>query len=623
MTAIRPPQAACALRGSKEIPARSDDFLARRFAATEPQTADRAAPIATLAQWWRDCCRARADQPALRHKQRGIWAGVTWGEYYEHARAIGLALADAGVQPGEVVSVLCENRPEWLFVDLGAQAMGFISHGLYACGPAAQVEHALRSAGTRAIVVEDADQLGKVLAVRANCPRLSLIVVIERRGLRGFVDPQVISYAELRSRGLALAKERGAEFERRIDVGSGEQIACLATTAGSTGPARLAAITHRSLLHQGRTAHDWLALHPGDRSLSFMSLAHVGERVLSIVAPLATQCLVHFPESAATVQNDLHEVRPQLVFAPPRFWEKLHAQTDLYMQEAIPLARFAYRRAIASGRSGWLGRASLHNLREALGLQHVRMAISGAAPVAAELLRWYRAIGVPMFESYGLTEASGFCAVVAPHPDSADEGFRPLADVRLQLAADGEILLRGPILHAGYWRDGAAHDAIGVDDWLHTGDFGVAAAGGGIRVRGRVHDRFDGPQGQPIEPVHFECAIKLSPYVIDAMLIGDSRRYCTCLVVLDEDSVGKYAQDHHIPYTDHASLATRPEVIELIGTQIDAANERLPAAERVQRFRILARPLTAGDEEVTPALRLRRHVVARNYAELVDEMYAG
>jgi len=317
-------------------------------------------------------------------------------------------------------------------------------------------------------------------------------------------------------------------------------------------------------------------------------------------------------------------VRPQLVYAPPRFWEKLHAHTDIFMHEAMPLARFAYRRGLDAGRPAWLSRAALRNLREALGLQQLRMAISGAAPVAAELLRWYRAIGVPMFESYGLAEAGGFCALAAPHADSADKGLRPLAGVQLELAANGEILLRGPSLHAGYWRDGVAHDdAIDDAGWLHTGDFGVAAAGGGMRVRGRLRDRFDGPRGLPIAPVHFECAIKFSPYVSDAILIGDSRRYCTCLVALDEDSVGKYAQDRHIPYTDHASLAARPEVVALIGAQIDAANQQLPAAERVQRFRILARALTADDEELTPALRLRRHVVARTYAELVDDMYAG
>jgi len=574
----------------------------------------------TLPQWWRERCRDGSDRPALRHKRRGIWAGVTWSAYYEEARAIGLALADAGVQPGEVVSMLCENRPEWLFVDLGAQAMGFISHGMYPCSSSAQVEHALRGAGTRAIVVEDAEQLGKVLAVRASCPHLRLIVVIEQRGLRGFADVQVISYAELRSRGMALVQKRGDEFERRIDAGGGEQIACLAPTAGSTGSVRLAAIAQRNLLQQGRMASEGLNVRAGDRSLSFMSLSHVFERVLSIVAPLATQCLVHFPESAATVQNDLREVRPQFVFAPPRFWEKLHAQTDLFMHDAIPIARFAYRGAVGPGRPGLLRRAMLRHVREALGLQQVRMAISGAAPVAAELLSWYRSIGVPMLEAYGLAEASGFCAVVEPHGDCANDGLRPLAGVQLQLAMNGEILLRGPSLHAGYWAAGASREAIDAEGWLHTGDFGVQAAGGGIRVRGRLHDRFEGPRGESITPAGFECALKLSPYVTDAMLIGDSRRYCTCLVVVDEDAVGKYAQDHHIPYTDHASLVARLEVVALIGTQIDAANERLPVSERAQRFRILARP---DDDELTPSLRLRRHVVARNYAKLVDEMYAG
>ncbi|MDE2457384.1 MAG: AMP-binding protein, partial [Burkholderiales bacterium] len=369
----------------------------------------------TPAKLLRQRCRQWAQKPALRAKRRGLWSGLSWAGYYEQVRAVGLALAEAGVEHGEVVSVLAENRPEWLLVDLGAQCMGRIGNGIYPTCSAAQVEHILVDSASALVVVENQEQLDKVLAVRARCPALRRIVVIEREGLRGFADPQVGFFDELLSRGRELAATRAADFEAAIDAGRPGDIAFLVYTSGTTGEPKGAMISAANVMAQIRQAPNYLQAVPGDRILSFLPLCHIAERMSSAFNPLALGLVVHFPENAGTVFNDLREVEPQIVFAPPRFWEKLYSQVELAMRDAVAPARWAYARARAAAaarlepmlqgqgparRAGLgerlLGIAALHNVRKRLGLAGIKTALTGAAPVSPELVRWYLALGIEL-----------------------------------------------------------------------------------------------------------------------------------------------------------------------------------------------------------------------------------
>lgn len=578
----------------------------------------------TVPQWWRDRCGEGGERPVLRQKRRGLWTTVTWAGWYAQSRAIGLALAEAGVQPGEVVSILADNRAEWLVVDLAVQAMGFVSHGIYPGNSAAELAHVLTDAGSRVVVVDGAIQLSKLLEVRALCPALRLVVVMDGRGLRNLDDPGVLRYDALLARGEALSSIRAEVFEHAVDAGLPGQIAMLAYSAGSTGPATGAAITQHGALQQMRVAPQWLKLEADERTLSLVSLAHAGERMLTLGAPLATGCIVHFPEGRDTVLNDLQEVAPQLIFATPHFWERLHTRTELSIRESIPLARGAYRRALArrtARRGGWFTNVTLHNVRRSLGLQNIRMAITGGAPIAGALLDWYAAIGVPMFESYGLAQTSGFCAIVPTGVvDTATAGN---ALARLRLDADGQVLVRGGLMAEGWNARRPDHIAsvTNADGWLATGDFGVQETGGRLRVLGRMADRF-AASGEWVAPGVIESEIKRSFYVSDALVFGEARPYCVGIVALDEESVGRYAQERQLPFTDYASLVRHPEVVRLIDAEVAAANARLPATHRVREFRIIERQLAEGDEELAPTQRLRRHVVERVYAPLIDAMYA-
>lgn len=584
-------------------------------------------PFSTVPQWWRDRCREGGERPVLRQKRRGLWTTVTWAGWYAQSRGIGLGLADAGVRPGEVVSILADNRAEWLVVDLAAQAMGFVCHGIYPGNSAAELAHVLVDAGSRVVVVDGAVQLSKVLEVRARCPALRLVVVMDGRGLRNFDDPGVMRYDALLARGEAVSSTRAEEFEHSVDAVVPEQISMLAYSAGSTGPATGAAITQHGALQQMRVAPQWLKLEAEERTLSLVSLAHAGERMLTLGAPLATGCIVHFPEGRGTVINDLQEVAPHVVFATPHFWERLYVRTELSVRESIPLARGAYRRAIArrrARRGGWFAAATLRNVRHSLGLQNIRMAIVGGAPVSSALLEWYAAIQVPMFESYGLAQTSGFCAV---YPASAvgEAGGASSTHARLSVDIDGQVLVRGAGLLAQGWSACApslAAPPTDADGWLPTGDFGVREADGRLCVLGRLADRFD-VAGEQVVPGMAEREIARSFYVTDALVFGEARPYCVGIVALDEDSIGRYAQERQLSFTDYTSLVQHPEVVQLVRSEVAAANERLSAAQQVRQFCIIERQLTEDDEEMAPTMHLRRHVVERIYSPLIDAMYAA
>lgn len=577
------------------------------------------ARLATLPQLWRRRCAQWGDRPALRHKERGIWQGLSWSGYFTEARAIGLAMAEAGLQAGEVVSILSDNRPRWLVVDMAAQAMGFVSHGMYPCSTAAQVGHALAEAGSRVVFVENADQLVKVLAVRDTCPDLRHIVVLETRGLLRFTDPQVSAYDEWHARGVQAAVREPALFDSRIDAGSGDQVGFLAATAGSTGPARLVARRQREFLREVRATSHWLQLRPGDRTLSIMSLAHYGERMLAQKAMLMHEALLHLPENGATVFNDMGEVEPHVLFAAPRLFEKLQGMTELFMQEAVPVARSAYASCLSARSPGWLQRRTRERIRSALGLKNVRVALSGGASSPAQMADWFGAIGVPLLDCYGMAEA-GFCRIAAAGR-SAETASAPFeTGTQLKLAPDGEVLVRGAITRPDYWVRGTLSAAETLPDgWLRTGDLGRADEHGRVHLLGRLRARAVGTRGEAISPEIAEDAFRLSAYIADAIVVPSEDGHSAALLALDEERIRKHAQQQRLPFTDYASLLGLPEISALVAAQVEIANGRLPEAHRVRTIRVIPRSLHQGDEELTPAMRLNRTVVARRYANLFTE----
>jgi long-chain acyl-CoA synthetase len=595
--------------------------------------------LATPAQVFRQRCRDWAAQPALRRKRMGLWESQSWQDYYAHVRAAGLALADLGLARGSIVCVLAENRPEWLYADLGAQCMGFAGNGIYPTASPPQVQHVLVDSGAAVVFVENQEQLEKVLAVRAHCPALRRIVVVECEGLRGFSDAQVEFFDEFLARGMALAQTQAPRFEQAIDIGQSDDLAFLVYTSGTTGAPKGAMVLNRNVVFQMSVASAYLDVQPGDRSISFLPLCHIAERMASAFNPLAMGLVVHFPENSGTVFNDMREVAPHVLFAPPRFWEKLHSQIDLFMRDAIAPARWVY--ALARWHSQAHTQAQLEghsdspplglrllralafgHIRQFLGLQNVKSALTGAAPVPPELVRWFMDCGIQLREAFGMTETCGFCTATPRGGVRLGWAGLPAPHTEVRIGPEQEILVRGPNVFGGYWgQPGRTREAIDDQGWLHTGDCGEIDEHGYLAVRDRIKDILITSAGKNITPSHIENQLKFSPYITDAVVIGDGRHYLSCLIMIDQEHVSRFAQDQQVPYTDFASLTRAPEVLSLMQAEVEKVNAQLARVEQIKHFRLIDQLLTAEDEELTPTMKLKRKVVARKYAHLIEQMY--
>lgn len=594
----------------------------------------------TPARVFQKRCQEWANLPALRHKKHGLWQTVSWQQYYEHVQAIGLAMLSLGLQSGDGVCVLAENRPEWLYVDMGAQCMGMVGNGVYPTSSPKQLQHILQDSGTRLLFVENQEQLDKVLEVLPDCPQVQQIVVMEHEGLRGFEHPKVVFFDAFLNKGLELATTQAAVFENRIAQTRSDALAFLVYTSGTTGAPKGAMILNSNLVFQLSLATEYLDVTVGDKSLSFLPLCHIAERMASVYNPLAVGLIVHFPENSSTVFNDIREVAPHVVFAPPRFWEKMYSQIELFMRDAISPARWLYQTAQAMGSAEvearlkgnapvskgpietlirWL---AMRNVRIFLGLQNVKTALTGAAPVPPDLIRWYLSCDIELREAFGMTETTGFCTATPKGGIRLGWAGIKAPGTEIRIAAENEILIRGQNVFGGYWNlPDKTQESLDTDGWLHTGDCGEIDGDGYLAIRDRIKDILITSGGKNITPSHIENLLKFSPYITDSVVIGDAKKYLTCLVMIDQEHVAKFAQENQVPYTDFSSLTKRPEVVALVQREVERINQQLARVEQIKDFRIIAELLTAEDDELTPTMKLKRKVIATKYADLIESMY--
>jgi long-chain acyl-CoA synthetase len=599
----------------------------------------------TVPALFRHRVETKAQKVAMREKDRGIWRAYTWGEYGAQAKAIGMGLIALGLEPGDRVAILSDNNKEWLFCDLGVLCAAGVSTGIYPTDSPAQVEYLVKDSAAKFLFVEDEEQLDKILAVRERTPSLKKVVVFDMEGLRDLKDPQVMPLAELAALGEAYAREHAGVWEQRIALAKPGDVAIIVYTSGTTGPSKGALLTHRNIIFQGgafgRINPD-LALRETDEALNFLPLCHVAERFGGCYNHIAYTHIVNFAEAPDTVPQNLREVAPHALLAVPRVWEKLYSGVTIALKEGTWLGRLTYRAAIGLGMKASAyelagkpvpallraaravgSRLVLKNIRLMLGLDRIRYAATGAAPISPDLIRWYWALGVRMFEVYGQTENAGLAT--ANYPGHVRIGSIGLAapGTELKISPQGEILLRGPHIFAGYLNKPEKTAEALRDGWLHTGDVGEIDANGYVRITDRMKDIIITAGGKNITPSEIENQLKFSPYISDAIVIGDKRNYLTCLIMIDHDNMVKFAQERNVPFTNYASLCRAPEVLELIGREVEAVNRKFARVETVKKFRLIDQLLTAEDEELTPTMKLKRSLVEKKYGDLIKDMYAS
>jgi long-chain acyl-CoA synthetase len=594
----------------------------------------------TFPELFFDQAGRRRDGLALRYKAYGIWHRVSWREYGETVRQVAAGLLALGLGPGERVAILGENRPEWPYCHLGTMTAGGVTCGVYATSSSEQVRYLLNHSEARILFVENEEQLEKVLQVIGET-RVEHVVVWDSKGLWGFAEERVSFFDDLLKQGKTLLEAHPGRLEGRLGAIQPDDTAMIIYTSGTTGPPKGAMLSHRNILFAVESLVQAIPARPDDEVISYLPFAHIFESFTSVFTPIRAGEVVNFVESADTVFANVREVSPTYFAGPPRIWEKLASAIELRMADSTRAKRLLYRAAVAVGRRHararragpvplWLGLAYrlayalvLYPLKRRLGFERTRLAVSSAAPAAPELFDFFHALGIPLLEVYGQTESTGVISGNRPGRERVGTVGELFPGIEVRLADDGEILARGPNVFKGYFKDPElTAQTIDREGWLHTGDVG-AWDGGYLRILDRKKDIIITAGGKNITPAYIENKLKFSPYVQDAVVVGDRRKYLVALVLIDEDNVTKFAQDHRIPFGTFAELTQHPDVQRLIGQEVDRVNRTLSQVEGVKKFALLPRRFYEEEGDVTPTKKVKRRNIEQRYAELIEALYRG
>jgi long-chain acyl-CoA synthetase len=593
----------------------------------------------------RENARTRGDRVAIREKDYGIWQSYTWRDYLEQARLIALGLASLGFRRGDKVAIVGDNRPQLYWAVLATQALGGVPVPLYQDGIEKEMEYILDHAEARFAIVEDQEQVDKLLHVRARCPRLETIVYDDARGLRAYSEPFLMSLEQLQEAGRKFEVGHPSYFEEEVDRGRVDDPAIICYTSGTTGVPKGAVLSHRNLIVTARNAAEFEGLQDDEEILSYLPMAWIGDHIFSYAQSILVGFAINCPESAATVLHDLREIGPTYFFAPPRIWESLLTNVMVRVEDSARPKRRLVRffldlaqdleRARLAGRavSGWrrwlypLGQVLVYGpLRDNLGLRRVRRAYTAGEAIGPEIFLFFRGLGINVKQLYGMTEASVFVTIQRDGDVRLDSVGTPIPGVDLKISDQGEVLFRSPGVFQGYYKNPEATAQVMEGGWMKSGDAGFLDAGGHLKIIDRVKDVTRLATGTIFAPKYLENKLKFSPYVKEAVCIGQDRPYVTGLINIDLTAVGNWAERRGIAYTSYTDLSQKPEVAELIRQEVERVNASLldDAVLRdaqIRKFLILHKELDPDDEEITRTRKVRRGYIAQKYAVLIDALY--
>ena len=576
------------------------------------------------------------DRTALREKVLGVWKEISYRQYFTHVKFFALGLKALGFDRGNSVAILADNCPEWLYAELAAECLGGIPIGVYPTNPVPEVEYLLSNSDSRHVVVGDQEQLDKVLECKSRLPMLDRIIVIDMKGVHRYSDPAITSFRDVQESGRNFEKHHPDLFLREIERIQPDDVSTIIYTSGTTGPPKGVMLTHRNLLTM---LDGWqkTPMYDTDETVSYLPLCHILERVFSLFLPLRIGFVVNFAESLEGVQKNLKEIAPTIFVGVPRIWEKLHSRHLVKMEESTWGKKKIYRlgmfvaqkyiQACKAGQAGWfLSQAwrvfywiLYQPILDQLGLRRARFVFCGAAPVAPEILEFFNSIGLKVREAYGQSECSGLVSMLAGEENKFGSVGRPVQKIRI--SEDGEILVTGPSVFKGYYKDPEATARAVIDGWLYTGDVGYIDEDGHLFITDRKKDIIITSGGKNISPQEIENRLKVSPYIKEAVVIGDRRKYLTALVQIDEENVGNWAQRINIPYTTYKDLSQNENVHELITNEINEANRNFASVETIKRFHLLDKELDQDDEELTATQKVRRKIIEEKYRDLIESLY--
>jgi long-chain acyl-CoA synthetase len=604
--------------------------------------------VTTVASLITQRAKETPDAVAIREKALGIWQEITWSQYWDTIETVAHGLLALGVGPGERVAIHSENRLEWVAADAACAAIRATCMGLYPTNPSAEVEYLLANSGSKVLIAEDQEQVDKALAVADSLPELERIIHIESRGVDVYDDPRLMWWDDLLQLGRSHRAANAPALAARMASVEPDDLAYLIYTSGTTGPPKGAMLTVRNV----EFAFDLLrsnegfvdpAPGPRDELVSYLPLCHVYEKAFGHWLNAAAGTITNFGESLDTLTVDMREVRPTIFGAVPRIWEKMHAAILVRMASASRLKRLNYgvwmrtaagigKKLAANGGVWTVGmriRYALGNLllfralKERLGMSRVRHGVTAAAPIAPEVIEFFMGIGVPVYEAYGMTESSAIGTTNRPGRVRLGTVGEPYPSIELKLDAEtGEILMRHPAVFAGYWRNPeASADTIDDEGWLHTGDVAEWVDGTHVKIVDRLKDIIITAGGKNISPSEIENSLKMSPFVGEAVVIGDRRKYLSALIGIDYDVVSEWAQRRKLPHTTYRDLSEKPEVRELVQKAVTETNEKYASVEQIKRFALFNKELDHDQGELTATQKVKRSVIEQRFADEIEELY--
>lgn len=580
------------------------------------------------------------DRVAMRDKVLGIWQEISWNQYRENVLAAGMGLLTLGVKKGRCVSIISENNPQWLYCDIAIQCIGAITVGIYPTNSAEELSYIIGHSESRVFFVENEEQLDKVLLTRKDMPMLEKVIVYDMEGLRNFRDPMVMSFDDFMALGKRETEKDPDRFDKLWPLVRPEDTALIVYTSGTTGPPKGAMISHRNVIWTNQALGQSNPIYEIDEILSFLPLCHIAERNMTTFSSLTYGQVVNFAESLETVPADIREISPHIFFAVPRIWEKFYSSIVLQMKDSTWLEKKTFAWAVKVGKKASVFKLDhqplpiflrikyalahfmvFRNLKRMLGLERGRFMFSGGAPISPDILKFFHAVGLPVREVYGQTEDTGPTAIHQGNDIKPGTVGKPIPGIKVKIADDGEILVKGPNVFQGYYRAPELTKEYIEDGWLHSGDVGRFDEQGNLIITDRKKDIIITSGGKNITPQYIENKLKFSPYINDSVVIGDGRKYLTGLIMIDNENVTQYAQDQRIPFTTYKSLCHNKEIIELIQNEVDKVNKTLAQVETIKKFRLIDVELNTDDPELTATMKLKRKYVNERFSELIEGMY--
>ncbi|MFP3911504.1 MAG: AMP-binding protein [Desulfobacteraceae bacterium] len=589
----------------------------------------------------RQCKKYGKDKVAMREKEFGIWIPFTWQDYYENVKYLSLGMVSLGLKPGDKVAMIGDNRPEGLWAEMAALCAGAIGVWLFQDCMMEEVKYIIDHSDAKIFVGETQEEVDKAISIKEDCPKLETVIWDDPKGMRNYHQEYLISIRKVQDLGREFEKREPDFFEKRINEGHGDDVCLLFYTSGTTALPKGALLSHWNMLTMGKNLMAVDPCYDTDDFVSYLPFAWIGEQMMSISCGLQMGYTLNFPEEPETAQENIREIGPHVMFAPPRMYEGMTRQVQVKYIDSTWIKRKAYEFATKVGYRvadlefdkrpvpvgwrvlHWIGHLLVQKkLKDHLGMSRLRNSYTGGAAMGPDHFRFFHALGVNLKQIYGQTEVAGISIVHRDGDIKFDTVGTPIPETEVKITEEGEILTKSPSVFLGYYKNDDATQKTLVDGWLYSGDRGFIDEDGHLVVFDRSKDVMTLSDGRPFSPQYLETRLKFSPFIQEAWAIGDKRDYITAVMCIDYSVVGKWADDKKLNYTSYHELSQKPEVYQLVKEQIEEANKDLPAPARIAKFVNLYKVFDADDEELTRTSKLRRAFVGERYKDIVDALYS-